>query len=222
MYTFAGVQNGAIVATSYKFDGTTWTTIAPLPTAVEFAAAVTDGTNIYILGGALTGTGTPQTTLYRYNVAANTYTTLAPFTTGTWNHAASAYLNGKIYKFAGTGPATNSTNVLEIYDVAGSTHRDNGNGVSAVDEFCGSVCARELHTMRLKMSPGSTVTNRMVWLSTVADTWDDAAIADLPDTRWGAASGFYNGSGMFQGGYVGGAATADLPLPRFLVGLWKQ
>ena len=120
MYTFAGVSNGAIVATSYKFDGTTWTTIAPLPTAVEFAAAVTDGTNIFILGGALTGTGTPQTTLYRYNVAANTYTTLAPFTTGTWNHAA-AYLNGKIYKFAGTGPATASTNVLEIYDVASNT-----------------------------------------------------------------------------------------------------
>ena len=52
--------------------------------------------------------------------AANTYTTLAPFTTGTWNHAA-AYLNGKIYKFAGTGPATTSTNVLEIYDVASNT-----------------------------------------------------------------------------------------------------
>src|SRR5205823_8715080 len=109
IYTFAGVSNGAIIATAYKFNGTTWTTIAPLPTAVEFAAAVTDGTNIFILGGALTGTGTPQTTLYRYNVATDTYTTLAPFTTGTWNHAA-VYLNGKIYKFAGTGPATNSTN----------------------------------------------------------------------------------------------------------------
>ena len=120
MYSFAGVSNGAIVATSRKYDGAVWSTIAPLPTAVEFPAAVTDGTDIYILGGALTGTGTPQTTLYRYNVGSDTYTTLAPFTVGTWNHAA-VYLNGKIYKFAGTGPATASTNALEIYDVAGNT-----------------------------------------------------------------------------------------------------
>src|SRR6187401_2367925 len=45
MYLFGGVQNGAISAASFKFDGTTWTPIAPLPTAVEFPAAVTDGTN---------------------------------------------------------------------------------------------------------------------------------------------------------------------------------
>src|SRR6188508_1694645 len=88
MYLFGGVQGGAISAASFKFDGTTWTPIAPLPARVEFPAAVTDGTNCYILGGALTGTGTPQTTLYRYNVALDTYTTLAPFTTGTWNHCA--------------------------------------------------------------------------------------------------------------------------------------
>ena len=103
MYLFGGVQGGAISAASFKFDGTTWTPIAPLPIAVEFPAAVTDGTNCYILGGALTGTGTPQTTLFRYNVALNTYTTLASFTTGTWNHSA-VYLNGKIYKWCGTGP----------------------------------------------------------------------------------------------------------------------
>ena len=92
-------------ATSYKFDGTTWTPIASLPVALEFPAAVTDGTNVYILGGAEPTAGTPQTTLYRYNVGPNTYTTLAPFTAGTWNHAA-AYLGGKIYKFTGTGPST--------------------------------------------------------------------------------------------------------------------
>ncbi len=115
LYLFGGVQGGAISAASFKFDGTTWTPIAPLPTAVEFASAVTDGTNCYILGGALTGTGTPQTTLYRYNVALNTYTTLAPFTVGTWNQA-SVFLGGKIYKWCGTGPATASTNALEIYD----------------------------------------------------------------------------------------------------------
>ena len=60
LYVFGGVQGGAIAAASFKFDGTTWTSIAPLPSpapsgtaGLEYASAVTDGTNIYILGGAL-------------------------------------------------------------------------------------------------------------------------------------------------------------------------
>src|SRR5439155_8783315 len=35
LYTFSGVSNGAIPANSYKFNGTTWTPIMPLPLAVE-------------------------------------------------------------------------------------------------------------------------------------------------------------------------------------------
>src|SRR4051812_4524593 len=69
LYVFGGVNTGAISATSYKFDGTAWTPIAPLPQALEYAAAVTDGTSIYVLGGALVGSGTPQTSLYKYDVA---------------------------------------------------------------------------------------------------------------------------------------------------------
>ena len=118
LYVFGGVST-SIVGVANRFNGTTWTAIAPLPQPLEYPAAVTNGTDIFILGGA-SSAGTPQTTLYRFNVAANNYTTLAPFTTGTWNQTA-VYLNGKIYKFGGTGPATASTNVLEIYDVATNT-----------------------------------------------------------------------------------------------------
>src|SRR3954471_11677791 len=51
IYTFGGVST-ANTANANKFDGTTWTPIAPLAVALEYPAAVTDGTNIYILGGA--------------------------------------------------------------------------------------------------------------------------------------------------------------------------
>ena len=209
LYSFAGVQNGAIVATSYKFDGATWTTIAPLPTAVEFAAAVTDGTNIFVLGGALTGTGTPQTTLYRYNVAANTYTTLAPFTTGTWNHAA-VYLNGKIYKFAGTGPATASTNVLEIYDIASNTWTVGAPyplAISFVSAFAQGNFIYAAGGIDSVTSTGSVKTFRY---DPATNSWNDAAIADLPQTRWGAASSFYNNGGVLAGGYVNGSVTANI------------
>jgi hypothetical protein len=42
------------------------------------------------------------------------------------------------------------------------------------------------------------------------NAWDDAGIADLPATRWGPAYGFFNSAGILAGGYVGGAATANI------------
>src|SRR5690349_19483179 len=114
VYSFAGVTNGALTANSYKFDGGSWTPIAPLPIATEFSAAVSNGTDVYVLGGA-NSVGAATNNLWRYNVATNTYTTLAPFTTATWNQAA-VFLNNKIYKIGGTGAA--AVNAVEIYDIA--------------------------------------------------------------------------------------------------------
>lgn len=208
LYSFAGVNSGAIAATSYKFNGTAWTTIAPLPVAVEFPGVATDGTDCYILGGALTGTGTPQTTLFRYNVASNTYTQLASFTTGTWNPAAQ-YLNGKIYKFAGTGPATDSTNVLEIYDVASNTWTT-GAPYPLATSFLGSFARGGfVYGCGGINSPASTATAKTFRYDPATNTWDDAAIADMPDTRWGSASGLYT-DGIMAGGYVAGIATANI------------
>jgi hypothetical protein len=214
LYTFGGVST-AIIANARKFDGTTWTDIAPLPAALEFPTAVSDGTFIYILGGALTGTGTPQTSVYKYDPVMNTYTTLAPFTTGTWNQAV-AYLGGKIYKFAGTGPATASTNVLEIYDIAtnmwtlGAPYPELSSFVSAF------VNGGFVYGAGGIQSVGSVASLKTYRYDPVANTWNDAAIADLPLTRWGAASsGTLYGAGsnagwVLAGGYENGTATANI------------
>ena len=42
------------------------------------------------------------------------------------------------------------------------------------------------------------------------NTWDDAAIADLPATRWGAATAFYSQYPVLAGGYVAGSVTANI------------
>ena len=44
----------------------------------------------------------------------------------------------------------------------------------------------------------------------VANTWDDASIADLPVTRWGAASDAYNGGWLLAGGYVNGNVATSI------------
>src|SRR3954464_11399989 len=51
IYSFGGVST-AITGSSFKFDGTTWTPIAALAVPVEYPAAVSDGTNVYVLGGS--------------------------------------------------------------------------------------------------------------------------------------------------------------------------
>ncbi len=212
MYVFGGVST-AIQANARKFDGTTWTDIAPLPAALEFPTAVSDGTNIYILGGALIGTGTPQTTLYRYNVALNTYTTLAPFTTGTWNSAA-VFLGGKIYKFAGTGPATASTNVLEIYDVAGNTWTTGAPYPLSISFVGAFVRGGFIYGAGGILSVGSVASDKTYRYDPGTNTWDDAAITDLPATRWAAASSInsygVNNGWVLAGGYVAGTVTANI------------
>jgi N-acetylneuraminic acid mutarotase len=201
LYSFAGVST-SIVASSFRFDGTAWTAIAPLPVALEYPAAVTDGTNIYILGGSNSG-GVSQTTLNRYNVGTNTYTPLAPFTTATWNHAA-AYLNGKIYKFAGSNN-TASTAVHEIYDVASNTWAPGAPYPLAISFVNAFVQGNFIYAAGGIQTVGSVESLKTFRYNPATNTWDDAAIADLPATRWGAASAVYQTDGVLAGGFSGGA-----------------
>jgi subtilisin-like proprotein convertase family protein len=204
LYAFAGVENGAIVSASQKFDGTTWTAIAALPIAVEFPSAVSDGTNIFIMGGALTGTGVPQPTTYRYNVAANTYTLLAPSGTATWSHAA-VFLNGKIYKIGGIAAAP--TNSVQIYDIAAGTWSAGANYPINVG-FVSAVADNGFIYAGGGIDAAGT--NKTYRYDPVANVWNDAAIADLPATRWGAAQAFYRGGFVMAGGYAGGDVTANI------------
>ncbi len=222
MYSFAGVSNGAIVASSNKFDGTTWTSIAPTPQGLEFASAVSDGTNIYVLGGAST-TGVPQSTNYRYNVATNTYTTMAPFTTGTWNQAA-VFLNGKIYKFAGSA-AAGSTTALEIYNIGTNTWSAGAAYPAALSFVSGATDGTYIYAGGGIASVGSLASSKTYRYDPGTNTWDDVAIADLPATRWGAAGDFYNGRFIMAGGYVGGTVTANISTSALeyipAVGVWN-
>jgi subtilisin-like proprotein convertase family protein len=204
LYAFSGVENGAIVSASQKFDGTTWTAIAPMPISVEFPSAVSDGTNIFIMGGAITGTGAPQNTNYRYNVATNTYTALATSASATWSHTA-VFLSGKIYKIGGIAAAP--SNAVNIYDIAtntwtvGAAYPQNAGFVSAI------AANGFIYTAGGIDAAGSNKTYRY---DPVANVWNDAAIADLPASRWGAATAFYRGGFVLAGGYTGGDLTANI------------
>ncbi len=200
------IRGNTMSAESYKFDGTAWTSISPLPVAVELAAAVTDGTNIFIMGG-VNSNFTTLATLYRYNPIANTYEQLASFNIATWGHAA-VYLNGKIYKFCGTGPATSgsSTDTLEIYNVANNTWAAGTVFPVAISLIGAWTQGGFIFGAGGTQIPGDVPSAKTYRYDPVGNTWDDAAIADLPATRWGAATALYTDA-VLAGGYVGGNET---------------
>src|SRR5882757_3288230 len=204
MYAFAGVTGGAIVATSNKFDGTTWSAIASTPQALEFPSAVTDGTDIYIMGGAAAGTGAPQNTNYRYNVATNTYTTLAPSPTSVWSQSA-VYLAGKIYKIGGIGAAPSTA--VDIYTIATNTWTS-GAAYPIASGFVSAITQGGF--IYAAGGIGAAGTTKTYRYDPGANTWDDASIADLPASRWGAAGVVYRNGFVLAGGYVGGDLTANI------------
>ena len=188
LYSFGGLTTGNVaVANSYKFDGTTWIAIAPLPAALSGAIAVTDGTNIYIVGAGI---------LYGYNPSANTYATLAQPPTASGGHAA-AYLNGKIYAFGGFGTST-----LGIYDISSNQWTPGANYPAVTSDLHAFAQGNFIYG-----AGGSTVivvptdTTSVYRYDPSTNTW--TASTPLPSPHTDGAVASYNGGAVLAGGRSG-------------------
>lgn len=206
LYSFAGVSNGAATDAAYKYDGSTWTEIARVPVALEVPVAVSDGTSIFILGG-ISGAGATSNAMYKYVPATNTYTTMAPFNVSAWAHSA-VVANGRIVKFGGQtiGATLDAT---EIYDIASNSWL----AAAAYPEALSFIAAFEYGGYvygagGLGNDPESSLKTYRYDFST--NTWDDAPIPDLPETRWGGSVIRSGNGAVVSGGYVGGSEAEHL------------
>jgi hypothetical protein len=204
IYSFSGVSSATVIPNSYKYNPATnsWTAIAPLPSARQLASAVSDGTFIYILGGSDSYLGGSLTsTLFRYNPATDTYTSLAPYGTPTTGQAA-AYLDGKIYRIGGCSTVNCSGTIssVEVYDIASNSWSYAANyPISKA-----LLVAVGLNGYVWAAGGGVGETAKAYRYDSVTNTWDDDALADLPQTRSSASGGVVNGRWVIAGGYVSG------------------
>jgi hypothetical protein len=203
VYSFGGIVNNAAIVNAYKYNPPTnaWTPIAPLPAPRGWFSGASDGTYIYLLGGVDQNFNTTAT-LWRYDPISNTYNTNLPsYTIPTYFHAC-AYLNGKIYRIAGRAIGTDFH--VEVYNIATNTWSMAANYPFANHSLMAAALGNYIYAGGGNASPDKT------WrYDPGTDTWDDAAIADLPAGRSAAASGAYNGRWLLAGGDVNFAISTS-------------
>ena len=214
LYNFGGALPTVALSDSYKYTPATntWAAIAPLPAPRYGASAVSDGAYIYILGGT-DGNG-PTNTFWRYDPGQDTYQSLAPAPINV-NGAALAYLDGKIYRIGGCTPSGNpcsgsTTNTVDVYTIATNSWTP----VAAYPLAKGYITATVLNGY--VYTAGGVTTGGAVGASPktyrydpATNTWDDAAIADLPGAINDVVSGMLNGRWILAGaGTVSSYAVA--------------
>ncbi|MDQ2806114.1 MAG: S-layer homology domain-containing protein [Chloroflexota bacterium] len=213
IYSFGGVitTSGTVTVTAnvYKYDpvGGIWSALAPLPEKRADASAVSDGTSIYILNGTTDGS-TGSNTLYRYNPVGNTYTTLSPAAVGTLFQGA-AYLNNKIYRVGGA-VGGNSTNTAEVYNIATNIWAPIVNYPQLVSGPMVLAHGGYLYVAGGANNNGTVILfNKTYRYDPAVNTWDDAAIADLPGPIFAGAGDFYNGRWIIAGGSSSGQSVVS-------------
>src|SRR5215212_6293244 len=79
VYVIGGIGGGETVDTVEQYDPATnsWRFVAPLPRPLHHPAAASSGDAIYVIGGYGDLTFTPIADVYRYDVAANVWTSVA-------------------------------------------------------------------------------------------------------------------------------------------------
>jgi hypothetical protein len=123
-YAFGGLDdNGNPLASAEKLNPTAtkpvWTYIASLPQARLNFPAVFNRTNyIYIFGGLTNpAAGSEISSVLRYSVSGNSWTSLAPLPVAVAGSAATLGPDGNIYVVGGTSGGI-STNVVQVYNPA--------------------------------------------------------------------------------------------------------
>ncbi|HET6261163.1 MAG TPA: S-layer homology domain-containing protein, partial [Chloroflexia bacterium] len=117
------------------------------------------------------------------------------------SYQAAAFLNGKVYRIGGLDASANTTSSVEIYGEQ---------MVAPLPEPLSSAMAVSMNGY-IYVAGGvapAGVSNKTYRYDPASNTWDDAAIADLPVGRNHAASGILDGKWVLAGGTTVGQASA--------------
>jgi len=183
----------------------TWATKLPMPTAraAQYSGVEVAG-KIYVIGGRTGGvpqSGGELTANEVYDVATNTWSTLAPIPIAVSDAAAEAF-NNKIYVFGGFTAGPGARNLVQIYDIAGDSWSSGSTtGFTARSNLSAGICGSNIHLVGgvVTVAMGNLVTHEVY--NTVTNTWiaEDpvpTAISEVQAVSVGNKI-YFIGSGIF-------------------------
>jgi len=196
---------------------TNWETMAPLPSARVFNAVVADGNGfVYVFGGTSdAGALTPTSTTYRYNVATDTWDTMAAMPVAL-DSIDGALVGSKIYI-----PGGATTDTTYVYDIAGdswSSISTNG-GYTARSQYQVVVMGTSVYVLGGIVTSASASTTEVWILDTIAGTW--AAGTPMQKSRTSFSAAAVNGEIIVAGGVLFPGFTPDMTTERFNGTTWS-
>ncbi len=195
--------------------GDAWEVMAPLPEPRVFAAVVAgeDG-YVYVAGGTSDGAGnTPTDTLYRYDTASDTWSSLAPLPVPLEQHDGVA-VEGKIYL-----PGDGTTDTTYVYDTASDVWSEipANNGYTPRSHY--KVAALGSRIYVVGGIEGSASTNEVWILDTDTGQW--APGVPLQHGRMDFALGAMNGMLYVAGGVAFPGFAPDMTTEIFDGTAWN-
>jgi hypothetical protein len=194
LYSMGGTTTSGVTAAAYRYDpiANTWSPLPLMPVALTGASALGYNGQIYVFNGA-DSTGTPTHALLLYNLATNSWSLPPPPGVSTWRQAA-ALLGTQFFRIGGCTTAAPCNPTSSVGWLAGT--------LAPLPQPLAQEMAVALGSY-VYVAGGSGTSgpsNKTYRYDPVSDSWDDGAIADLPDTRLGAAGDILNGQWVLAGG----------------------
>ena len=192
-----------------------WQTVAPLPNDLFGPATASDGSYAYVFGGYSFTSIATLDTVYRYDLATDTWDTMAPLPTPELVGSAVYYPpTNKIYVFGGSQRDQAITlDTTQIYDIASNTW---SSGATMPGTRSQQAAGYDPANGKIYLNGGyQTSTIDSVQSTTweydpVADTFTDKAPS--PQMQGGTASGIVDGHLLMTGGRTNPDMTLDLTL----------
>ena len=173
-----GLAPGNQLATVEAFNGTTWSLVAPLPSARSELVVVSLNGLLHAIGG---DDGTVELTNHDADDPnSNTWTPRAPLPQPRAFPSAAVF-DGKIYVFGGRAPGNTPTNDVFIYDPTTNTWSIGTSMPTSRWGTAACVCGAEIFVMG-GFIPPSQYLNIVEAYNPVTDTWRTNVVA-MPNAR---------------------------------------
>lgn len=195
-----------VTSNAYMYDPVlqAWSSIAPLPEALDVPAAAFIHGKLYVAGGWAYNKVNASPTLYIYDPSTGTWSTGAPMPAGRAG-AAATVMNGQLYLAGGCADqyCDNSTQDVQLYDPVTDTWQEVAPyPVPVTFGACGGIGGK-LYCAGGYSTASNEGTSDAYSYDPGTNQWQ--AIASLPRDLWGMSYAAANGKLVVTSGITGGS-----------------